>query len=390
MALFERAEYERRIAATKRRMEDRGIEVLLAADPANMNYLTGYDGWSFYVHQLVVVALDAAEPIWIGRAQDASGAKFTTFLAADNILGYADDYVQSTVKHPMEYVADTLEQRGWQRRVIGVEMDTYYFTAAACDSLRASLPNASFVDATALVNWVRAVKSPREIAFMREAARIVERAMQVALDAVAPGVRQCDAVAAIYHALVSGTADAGGDYPAIAPLLPTGVKSTAPHLTWSDDPYREDEGTVIEIAGCRHRYHCPMARTVYLGTPPPKLSDAARAVIDGLDAALAAAAPGKTCAEVEAAWRAETAKSGIVKESRIGYSVGLNYPPDWGEHTASLRPGDDTVLETDMTFHLIPAIWVDEWGVEISETIRVTETGAETLASFPRQLFVKP
>ena len=390
MALFERAEYERRIAATKRRMEDRGIEVLLAADPANMNYLTGYDGWSFYVHQLVVVALDAAEPIWIGRAQDASGAKFTTFLAADNILGYADDYVQSTVKHPMEYVADTLEQRGWQRRVIGVEMDTYYFTAAACDSLRASLPNPSFVDATALVNWVRAVKSPREIAFMREAARIVERAMQVALDAVAPGVRQCDAVAAIYHALVSGTADAGGDYPAIAPLLPTGVKSTAPHLTWSDDPYREDEGTVIEIAGCRHRYHCPMARTVYLGTPPPKLSDAARAVIDGLDAALAAAAPGKTCAEVEAAWRAETAKSGIVKESRIGYSVGLNYPPDWGEHTASLRPGDDTVLETDMTFHLIPAIWVDEWGVEISETIRLTETGAETLASFPRQLFVKP
>ena len=390
MALFERAEYERRIAATKRRMEDRGIEVLLAADPANMNYLTGYDGWSFYVHQLVVVALDAPEPIWIGRAQDASGAKFTTFLAADNILGYADDYVQSTVKHPMEYVADTLEQRGWQRRVIGVEMDTYYFTAAACDSLRASLPNASFVDATALVNWVRAVKSPREIAFMREAARIVERAMQVALDAVAPGVRQCDAVAAIYHALVSGTADAGGDYPAIAPLLPTGVKSTAPHLTWSDDTYREDEGTVIEIAGCRHRYHCPMARTVYLGTPPPKLSDAARAVIDGLDAALAAAAPGKTCAEVEAAWRAETAKSGIVKESRIGYSVGLNYPPDWGEHTASLRPGDDTVLETDMTFHLIPAIWVDEWGVEISETIRVTETGAETLASFPRQLFVKP
>ena len=133
-----------------------------------------------------------------------------------------------------------------------------------------------------------------------------------------------------------------------------------------------------------------MARTVYLGTPPPKVSDAARAVVDGLDAALAAAAPGKTCAEVEAAWRAETANSGIVKESRIGYSVGLNYPPDWGEHTASLRPGDDTVLETDMTFHMIPGIWIDDWGVEISETFRVTDTGAETLACFPRRLFVKP
>ncbi|MFW6317771.1 MAG: M24 family metallopeptidase, partial [Halorubrum sp.] len=67
--------------------------------------------------------------------------------------------------------------------------------------------------------------------------------------------------------------------------------------------------------------------------------------------------------------------------------MGLGYPPDWGEHTASIRPGDETVLEEGMTFHMIPGLWEDEFGVELSETFAVTSTGAETLAEFPRRLF---
>ncbi|MFB3046345.1 MAG: M24 family metallopeptidase, partial [Acidiferrobacterales bacterium] len=82
-------------------------------------------------------------------------------------------------------------------------------------------------------------------------------------------------------------------------------------------------------------------------------------------------------------------KHGIIKESRIGYSTGLNYPPDWGEHTLSLRPGDTTTLQPNMTIHMIPGVWMDDWGIEISECFRVTETGSETLANFPRELFVK-
>ena len=104
---------------------------------------------------------------------------------------------------------------------------------------------------------------------------------------------------------------------------------------------------------------------------------------------LQAAKPGVTCEEVEAAWRATIERHGIVKESRIGYSAGLNYPPDWGEHTVSLRPGDKTVLEPDMTIHMIPGIWMDDWGVEISECFRVTETGHEKFCDFPQELVVK-
>ena len=389
MPAFEAQEYRERQAKTKARMAEAGIDVLLASDPANMCYLAGYDGWSFYVHQLLVVALDADQPIWIGRGMDANAAKVTTYLAHDNILGYPDDYVQSTEKHPMDYVAGVLDARGWGGLRIGVEMDAYFFTAACLASLRRNLPNATFVDATGLANWVRIVKSPAELEYMRRAARIVERVMATAYEAVRPGVRQCDAAALIYQAEISGTPEFGGDYTSLVPMLPSGIGTSTPHLTWTDDPFVEGEATILELAGCHRRYHCPMARTLFLGTPPQKMADTAAVVVEGLEAALDAVEPGMTAEAVEAVWRATIVKHGIVKDSRIGYSTGLNYPPDWGEHTISLRPGDTTVLEPNMTLHMIPGVWFDDWGIEISECFRVTETGAEPLADVPRALHVK-
>ncbi len=386
---FKKSEYLERIGKTKKSMADQGIDVLLATNPANMNYLTGYDGWSFYVHQLVVLALDSDEPVWIGRGMDANAAKVTTFLNHDNILGYPDDYVQTPVKHPMDYAADFLKQRGWGKGTVGVEMDNYYFTAACYESLKRNLPNADFKDATTLVNWVRVIKSAQEIEYMQQAARIIEKTMQVAVDMVRPGVRQCDAAAAVYQAKISGTEEYGGDYTGLCPMLPTGVGTSTPHLTWTDQPFVNGEATILELAGARHHYHCPMARTVHLGKPPKKLVDTAAVVVEGLNNALAAAKPGIQCQEVEAVWREAIKKHGIIKESRIGYSTGLNYPPDWGEHTLSLRPGDTTELQPNMTIHMIPGVWLDDWGIEISECFRVTESGSKTLADFPRELFVK-
>jgi Xaa-Pro dipeptidase len=390
MPLFERGEYLSRIQKTKERMAKDGVEVLIVADPANMNYLTGYDGWSFYVPQVVIVASDQEEPVWVGRGMDANGAKHTTFLSQSNIIGYPDHYVQSPVRHPMNFVADVLKERGWENRSIGVEMDAYYFSARGYEELKKSLPKATFADANLLVSWVRIVKSPQEIEYMKQAGRIVEKVMQTAIDTVAPGVRECDAVAAVYQAQISGTGEYGGDYPAIVPMMPTGEKTSTPHLTWTDEPYDNEVAVNLELAACRHRYHCPMARTLYLGSKPPqKLKDTADVVVEGLNAALDAIKPGVLCEDVELVWRKIIAKAGLEKESRIGYAMGLNYPPDWGEHTASLRPGDKTVLSSHMTFHMILGMWMDDWGFECSESFWVTENGCETFARFPRKLFVK-
>lgn len=386
---FERAEFAARVAKTKRRMAEAGLDAMICSDPANMNYLTGYNGWSFYVHQCVMVLQDLEQPLWLGRAQDVNGARLTTVLPDENILGYDDEFVQSRTRHPMQEAARHLAARGLGAGHIGVEADSYYFTGRSLDVLRAELPDAKIIDADGLVNWVRAVKSDAEIGLMRQAARITEKIMQTAIEQIGAGVRQCDVAAAIQDAGARGTPEYAGDYPAIVPLMPSGVGTSGPHITWLDEPFAAQTGTTIEIAGVRHRYHVPMTRTVYLGTPPQKMVDAAKVVVEGIAAAFEVAKPGAGSRDVHAAWTRTIARHGLIKDSRCGYSIGLNYPPDWGERTISLRASDDTILEPNMTLHFMPGIWLDDWGIAISEAIRITESGVEAFCDFPRQLFVK-
>lgn len=386
---FSLAEFAQRVAKTKARMAAAGLDALIVCDPANLNYLTGYDGWSFYVPQAVVVLQEIEHPLWFGRGQDVNGARLTTVLPADNIVGYTDDHVQSTAKHPMQALARLLQERGQASKRIGVEADSYYFTARALEVLRRKLPNARFEDADLLVNWVRAVKSDAEIALMQQAARITELTMQTAIETIGVGVRQCDAAAAIQAANTRGTKEYGGDYPAIVPLMPTGVGTSCPHITWLDEPFLTATGTSIEVAGVRRRYHVPMTRTLYLGKPPEKMRHAAEVVVEGISAALDVAKPGALARDVHAAWTRTIERHGLFKDSRCGYSIGLNYPPDWGERTISFRAIDETVLEPNVTMHFMPGIWLDDWGIAISEAIRITPTGVETFCNFPRRLFVK-
>ncbi len=389
MPAFEKEEYEIRISKVRKSMDEKNIEVLIVTDPSNMAWLTGYDGWSFYVHQCVVLSLEG-EPFWYGRGMDANGAKLTVFMQHENIIGYPDYYVQNPEKHPMDYLSKILTEKNWAQKTIGVEKDNYYFTASCLESLQRNLVQANFVDSTGLVNWQRTVKSPRELEFMRKAARIVEKMHARIFEVMEPGMRKNDLVAEIYHSGIKGAEDAGGDYAAIVPMTPTGSDASAPHLTWDDQPIPNNSGTFFEIAGCYRRYHCPLSRTIYLGQPPQKYLDVEKAVLEGIEAGLEAAKPGNFAEDIEAAWRKTISKYGYEKESRCGYAIGLSYPPDWGERTVSFRKGDKTVLEPNMTFHFMPALWFDDWGLETTESIVITDSGVETLANVPRKLFVKP
>ena len=384
---FTREEYAQRLLKTRQAMEGRGIDTLVVSDPSNMAWLTGYDGWSFYVHQAVIVTLDD-DPHWWGRAQDVNGARLTAYMDTDHLHGYDDDYVQAIDRHPMEHLAALLLDMGGYS--VGVEMDNYYFSAAAWETLKRSHPQAHFFDATGLVNWQRAVKSEREIDYMRKAARIVESMHARIVELIEPGMRKNDIVAEILAAGARGVEGYGGDYPAIVPLLATGARAAAPHLTWDDEPLERGEGTFFELAGCYRRYHAPLCRTIFLGDPPDDMRRAEQALLAGLEAGLEAARAGNRAGDVADALNAELRKAGIDRRGRCGYPIGLSYPPDWGERTISFRSSDTTTLEPNMTFHFMPGLWMENWGIEITESIRITEDGpAETLTSFPREIVVK-
>jgi ectoine hydrolase len=385
---FSRDEYDRRTSQTRAQMARSGLEVILLSDPSNMAWLTGYDGWSFYVHQGVLLGLEG-EPVWWGRGMDAQGAKRTVFMRDDNIAGYPDHYVQSTERHPMQHLAREIEARGWQRARIGVELDNYWYSAAAHATLGRELPNATLIEATGLVNWQRVMKSEAEIDFIRRAARIVDAMHARVAELVEPGLPKNVLVAEIQKQATLGADGHWGDYAAFVPMLPSGMDATAPHLTWDDRPFRKGEGTFFELGGCYRRYHCPLSRTVFLGKPPQKFLDAEKAVLEATEAGLAKAREGNTCEDVAVAFFDTLKRKGFEKDSRAGYSIGLSYPPDWGERTLSIRRGDKTVLKTNMTIHFMPALWLDDGGLELSETIRITAGEPEIFCKTPRKLLVK-
>ena len=177
-----------------------------------MYYLTGYDAWSFYYAQCVLVHVDLDQPLCFVRAQDAGGAYIKTYLKKENIIVYDENYIHKWPKHPYDYLVNIIKEKKWDKLSIGLEMDTHYFTAFCYEKIKHGLPNANIKDSNRLVNWVRLVKSDAEIKYMKSAALITEKAMHTAMTVIDRGVRQCDAVGEIQKALFYGTENIGGEY----------------------------------------------------------------------------------------------------------------------------------------------------------------------------------
>ena len=301
-------------------------------------------------------------------------------------MGYPENLIQDPPKHPYDYLTSFLKTKKWDNKNIGVEMDSYYYTAECHSRLVNQCPNAIFYDANLLVNWVRLIKSKDEIKYMKDASVLVQLGMQKAYDTIKPGVRQNEVAGKIQNSLLSGNDEIGGEYSGLTIILASGISASASHLTPTDKKFVNNEGTIIELGGVKNRYHCPMSRTVYIGNPDKKTDETMKITNEAFENALSFVKPGNTANDVAIGFWNILSKYGLEKESRLGYSIGIGYPPDWGEHTMSIRKNDMTVLQPNITFHMIAGMWMDTWGLEISESIQVTESGYKLFCNFPRLL----
>ena len=387
---FTPEEYKQRLLKVQKMMLDQGIELLISHDTNNLNYLTGYDGWSFYVPQGIIISIDEDQPYWFGRKQDSNGARITTFLNEENIYGYPENLIQSPPLHPYDYVVQLIKDKKWSSNRIGVEMDSYYYTAENHSRLKNNLTDAKFINAHLLINWVRYIKSENEIKYMKDAGVLVRAGMQTAFDSIKEGVKQSTVAGKIHNTLIAGNDETkmGGEYAGLGLILASGRSASASHLTPSEKKFENNEGTIIELGGVKHRYHCALSRTVYIGKPDPKISDTLKITNEGIERALEQTKPGNSCHDVAVAFWSVLEKYGLEKESRAGYSIGLGYPPDWGEHTLSIRKNEKTLLYPNVTYHLMCGMWMDTWGLELSESVRVTENGFELLTNVPRDLHI--
>ena len=382
---FSREEYSDRLSRVRKSMQEQGLDALVIGDPSNINWLTGYDAWSFYTPQIMVVGL-TLEPTWIGREMDAGAAKFTTYLPEAQVVPFPENYVQQKEIHPAQYMAEWMVSNGLNGKHIGYESDVYYLTPAAVEHLKQGLSNSQWSDCGLLVNWQQLTKSAAEIEMLQQAATIAGVVMQTAYDGVKPGVRQNDLMAEVLAAQVRGTKDYGGDMTALHPLVLAGEAASTAHPIWTDNVFEKDQTIAFELGGCRKRYNAGLARTVHLGKPPSKLVTTAQAVNEGMEAVLANMKSGALCCDVHAAWQNVLNSYGLEKKSRIGYSIGVGYSPDWGEHTVSFRADDHTALPENSVVHIILGMWMEGWGMEVSETIHVRDKDAVCLTNFPRDI----
>ena len=389
------AELDTRLERVRQAMREAELDALIVADPANIFYLSGYNAWSFYTPQILFVPLTGT-PTLAMREMDALGAHRTAIRYADDVLGYPERLVHRPDTHPMVWVAQALRERGYATPGrVGFEGDAHFFAVRSYLALRDGVPEWTLVESRELVNWVRLVKSDFEIGEMRRAGRVASEAMRCAVELIEDGRPLNELAAGVMAAQARGVPEdesgesVDGDYPAIVPMFLYGDGADTPHLTWTAERFARGEAMSIELAGAHHRYHAPLARTVSLGAPSRDLDRLAGATVEGLNAALAELRPGNTPADVTAAWDAVLARYDLEKKSRLGYSIGIGFPPDWGERTVSIRADDTTVLQENMTFHVIAGMWMTGYGFEVSESVRVAPGGADVLTDAPRTLIIK-
>jgi Xaa-Pro dipeptidase len=344
-----------------------GLDGLVVSTPENIFYLTGLDHQGFFaLHLLIVTA--AGEMTLIVRAMErvtvedqVSGARF---------VGYADN------EDPARVACTALQDSDLARGRIGVEKHSLFFPPRACEAL---------LDGSRLIDELRMIKSPLEIAYTRQAAAVTDAMLQAAIATAAPGVNEREVAAEIHRAMIL----AGGDTPGFGPFIRPTPRLGQEHTTWQDRKLVAGEALLLELSGCVSRYHAPAGRFLFIGRRPAGTREIEQVCLEAFDRVVEAIVPGVTAAEVYRAWQSRVDEAGLshYRRHHCGYVVGLGFPPSWtgGSMVMGLRHDSNLVLRPGMVFHLLSWLMGSGRGdYFVSNTAVLTDAGCEILTKTPR------
>lgn len=366
-------EFRRRLKFVQDRMDENDIDILFVTTPENIYYLTGYRTTGYYFYQALIVLKDR-DPVFIVRYFEVPVVKGLSW--AKDCVGIDDTEDQ------VEATARALKSLGADGARIGYEEKGFFTPPGILDGLRSKLSGATFVQGGGIVELSRRVKSPAEIDYLRKAAAIAGVGMAAGIAEIALDRTENEAVAAMYNAMIR----AGGEHPSGGPYVSAGPRSALPHQYAERTPFRPGELIFLECGGCYRRYGASVLRIASIANPPPEVTDMADVMHSALDAIIAAIRPGVTSGQVDEAGRSIARKHGLDRYwlHRAAYSMGVGFPPGWGEgHVMDIKPNDPRALEAGMAFHLVPVLLVPKVGaVGFSETVLVTPSGVDVLTDF--------
>jgi len=356
-------------------MAERELDLFMTTGPENIFYLCGHQTIGYYMFQCLCVPA-RGEPFLILRELESYNARANCFL--EDIIAYGDGDA------PAELLATTLRRRGWQGRRVAIDRSAWFLTVDTYERLARELPD--LLDGAGLVEPSRRVKSALELDCVAEAAKATDAGMRAGLKASRAGATENDVAAAVIAASVT----AGSEYPGIEPLVTAGRRTGLPHAMWRRHRIKPGDVVGIESAACFNRYHVALFRTIAVGEIPEQARALYPVCLEALAAAIAAAKPGNRAADVHNAAQAVIDKRGATDRFRkkAGYSLGISFAPDWGEHgVLSVYKTVDVRLEPGMVLHLPMSLReFAQFTMAVSETIVITPEGCRWLSHIPRDL----
>ncbi|MGH6945359.1 MAG: M24 family metallopeptidase, partial [Geminicoccaceae bacterium] len=349
---FPQEELATRLERVRAGMARLDLEGLVVATPENIFYLTGLDHQGFFALHLLIVPR-TGEPILIARAMERITVQDQVGNA--RFLGYGDS------DDPARVAADALCAAKLDQGRIGIEKRSLFFPPKIYEGLLAATPGAAWCDASRLIEELRLVKSPREIAYTRRAAAITDRMMQAVIEMARPGVNEREIAAEVHRVMILE----GGGNPGFGPFIRPTPRLGEEHTTWQDRELVDGESLFLEMAACVNRYHAPAGRLIPIGAAASGALDVRNVCFEAFDRVVAAIRPGVRAAEVYRAWQDRVDAAGLAHYRRhhCGYVVGLGFPPSWtgGSMVVGLRHDSDMTLEPGMVFHLLS--WLMGTGV---------------------------
>lgn len=378
---FSLEEYIRRYDVIQSAMAEQDLDALLIRGPENITYFIGYETPGYYKYHCIIVPR-SGQPIFLVR--DFEWINTPEFAWVPELAKVYD------WDHPPSVTANILKQVGLdQNKKIGVEKQCFYYTVDEHETLVREMPTNDFVDSTHILWDARMTKSAEEIEMMRRSAAIVDKAMLAGFEATEAGVT-ADQINAVVNETIFSS---GGEYMGLPPFVLAGPRSCLPHQTGGDNALAESDVMYFEISASKKRYAAALMRTIFVGEIKDEWRQVAEACIESVEAALGFIREGVTSHDADTVARDVIKKAGFGEyhRNRLGYSIGVNYPPDWGEgELISLRQDEHRELKAGMTFHMPPlCLKYREFGIGFSETIVVREDGCERLSKLPREIIVK-
>jgi Xaa-Pro dipeptidase len=376
--VFTAEEYAARTEAVRANMRERGLDALLIVSPESIYYLVGLSHQGYFAFTLLLFPLEG-RPRIVTRSMEL----VTLMQQAPDVehVGFADH------EEPSDAAVRAVREAGFGAARLGVEMNSMFFPLRVWERLRADLPGIAWEDAQDAVSEVSLVKSELEIACIRQAAALSDRAVRAGIAVAGVGVNEREVAAEMYRSMVLG----GSEYPGFAPLVRSTEILAQEHATWRDRVLVPGDTLLMELSASVRRYHAPLTRVVHLGRADAGVEAAADIALEGLEAVRAALRPGVLTGDVYAEWQAVVDRAlwpGRYRRHHCGYTVGIGFPPSWvgGSTVVGIRPDGTIRVRAGMVFHVLSwLLGVGPADYGVSDTVLVTDDGGELLTSTARR-----